>query len=225
MKKILFICDGKNFSKEAFEFVKSLYEKEQFLLTGAFFHSINYGLVIPNTFAPDAGPYISYTEEENDAFLEGIKEFKELCEKHNIEYRVHEESDTWKISDIEKESRFSDLMIVSSSLYFSDVSESEANSVLQQTLHCSECPVMVIPDTIKPIEEIVFAYDGKEDSVHALKQFTYLFPEYCKLETTVVTFDNDPDKEIPHLEYIQEFASRHFNLLSFEHLNFSKKTF
>ena len=225
MKKIVFVCDGKNFSKEAFKFVNSLYEKEPFLLTGAFFHSLNYGLVIPNTFAPDAGPYMSYTEEENEAYEEGIKEFKEECERNNIEYRIHEESDTWEISDLKKESRFADFMVVSASLYFSNVSKSEARAVLQQTLHCAECPVMVIPDNAEPIDEIVVAYDGKKDSVNALKQFIYLFPNYTELETTIVYFDDDANEEIPDLQYIEEFAARHFKLLSFEHWSFSKKCF
>src|SRR5215210_3406268 len=100
MKKIVFVCDGNNFSSEAFQFVNSLYQKEPFLLIGAFFHSINYGLLIPNTFAPGAGPYLSYTEEDNDAFREGIEQFRTSCERNNIEYRVHEESDEWKVADL-----------------------------------------------------------------------------------------------------------------------------
>lgn len=225
MKKIVFVCDGNNFSNEAFQFVKSLYEHQPFLLTGAFFHSINYGLLIPNTFAPGAGPYLSFTEEENEAFHEGIEQFKDLCERNDVEYRVHEESDTWQISDLVKESRFADLMIVGGSQFFSNVSKGEAKAVLQQTLHRAECPVLVMPDKTEAIDEIIFAYDGKRDSVYAIKQFIYLFPHFADLETTVVYFNDDPEKEIPHLQYIQEFAARHFNLLTFEHLNLSKKSF
>src|SRR3954462_844993 len=119
MKKIVFVCDGNNFSNEAFQFVKTLHENVPFLLTGAFFHSLNYGLLIPNTFAPGAGPYLSYTEEENEAFHEGIEQFKDLCERNNIEYRVHEEGDTWQVADLVKESRFADLMILGGSQFFS----------------------------------------------------------------------------------------------------------
>src|SRR5215210_1484435 len=118
MKKIVFVCDGKNFSNEAFQFVKSLYEKEPFLLTGAFFHSINYGLVISNTFAPNAEPFLAYTKEEQDAYCEGIKEFKNLCSINNIEHGIHEESDEWDIEDLVKESRFADVLIVSGELFF-----------------------------------------------------------------------------------------------------------
>src|SRR3954453_176025 len=113
MKKIVLACDGNNFSKEAFRFLNSSYEKEPFLLTGVFFHSINYGLLIPNTFASGAGPYLSYTEEENEAFQHGIDQFKTLCEKNNIDYRVHEESDHWRVADLIKETRFADLVIIS----------------------------------------------------------------------------------------------------------------
>lgn len=224
MKKIVFVCDGNDFSKEAFKFVASLYEKERFLLTGAFFHSLNYGLVIPNTFAPGAGPYLSYTEEESEAFREGINEFKQACERNNIEYRIHEESDEWKISDLVKETRFADLIVVSGPAFFANVTKSEARATLQQTLHRSECPVIVIPATVQPIDEIIVAYDGKKDCLYALKQFTYLFPDYCQLETTIAYFDDDPEKEIPDLQYIEEFAARHFKLLTFERVNLSHKS-
>ena len=88
MKKIVFVCDGNNFSNEAFQFVKSLYESEPFLLAGAFFHSLNYGLLIPNTFAPGADPYLSFTEEENETFHEGIEQFKNLLTFLAFSFRV-----------------------------------------------------------------------------------------------------------------------------------------
>lgn len=225
MKKVVFVCDGNNFSTEAFRFVESLYEKDPFLLIGAFFHSLNYGIVIPNTFAPRAGAYLSYTEEESEAFREGINEFKQKCERNDLEYRVHEESDEWKVADLVKETRFADLIVVSGPAFFSDVSTGESKAVLQQTLHGAECPVIVVPDKAEAIDEIVFAYDGKKDCMLALKQFIYLFPDYCTLETTIVYCNEDPEKEIPYLPYIEEFASRHFKLLTFEHLNLSKRSF
>lgn len=225
MKKIVFVCDGNNFSNEAFQFVKSLHAREPFLLTGAFFHSINYGLVIPNTFAPGAGSYLSFTEEENEAFHKGVDQFKDLCKRSGIEYRVHEESDSWRVSDLVKESRFADLLIVGGSQFFSNVTKGEAKEALQQALHRSECPVLVMPHRATAIDEIIFAYDGKKDSVYAIKQFIALFPHFSELETTIVYFNDDPEKEIPNLQYIEEFAARHFQLVTFEHVNLSKKSF
>src|SRR4051794_26782750 len=133
MKKIVFVCDGNNFSGAVFRFVNSLYENEPFLLAGGFFFFINYWLLITKTIAPDAGPYMAYTEEENEAYHQGIQKFKHLCEKNNIEYRVHEQGDVWDISDLEKESRFADLIVVGGAQFFSDASESEAKTVLQET--------------------------------------------------------------------------------------------
>jgi hypothetical protein len=225
MKKIVFVCDGGNFSTNAFQFVRSLYEQEPFLVTGAFFHSINYGLIIPNTFAPGAGPYLSYTEEENEAFEEGVRQFKTACEKHEIEFRVHRESDAWDVDDLVKESRFSDLLVISAALFFSNVAQSEAKAVLQQALRAAECPILVLPDKVQPIDEVIVAYDGKKDSVYALKQFTYLFAQYCDLETTIVYLSDDPAATFPEADYIEEFAARHFKLLCFEHLSYGKKTF
>jgi hypothetical protein len=225
MKKIVFVCDGNNFSKEAFKFVEALYENEPFLLTGAFFHSIDYALLIPNTFAATATSFLAYQEDENEAYQGGITQFRRLCERNNIEYRIHEESEIWKIEDLVKETRFADLVVIGGSQFFSGVDKDEAKAVLQETLHRSECPIIVIPDNVEPIEEVIFAYDGKRDSLYALKQFIYLFPCLCQLETTIVYCNENSDKEIPDLAFIEEFAARHFRSLTFEHLKTSKKAF
>ncbi len=66
-------------------------------------------------------------------------------------------------------------MIVSASSFFSNVSQGEAKAILHKTLHSSECPVMVIPEKVERIEKVVFAYDGKKDSVFALNNSHIFF--------------------------------------------------
>lgn len=93
-------------------------------------------------------------------------------------------------------------------------------------LHSSECPIIFLPARPAPIDEIVFAYNERENRVFALKQFTNLFPAYTKLETTIVCINYDQEKEEkPDLKYIKEFATGHFKLLSFIYLNLEKMAF
>ncbi len=225
MKKIVFISDSSNFSKKTFEFLRSLYEKEPFLLTGAFFHSVNYGLVIPNTFAPDAGPFVKYTKHELFAYTSGIQEFKSLCLKHQIEYRVHQEGDEWDIRDFIKESRFADLVVMSGEHFFGDIEEEQPNEFLTQALSHAECPVLVVPDKAKPVKRIAVAYDGTKESMYALKLFSATFPGFRDLPTDIYYWVNKTDDDIPDLEYVEEFVGRHFSNANFREMFFDAEKY
>jgi len=62
MKKILFLCDGDNFSKGAFEFVKQISVKESVVIKGLFFTPIDIDQLMPISFVPIAEPYVKLKE-------------------------------------------------------------------------------------------------------------------------------------------------------------------
>jgi len=49
MKKVLLICDEANFSKAAFKFINSLDGVEKNLVTGVFYLSVDFRLLIPSS--------------------------------------------------------------------------------------------------------------------------------------------------------------------------------
>ena len=222
MKKILFVCDVNNFPKGAFKFIENLKETDQFLLTGAFFHSANFDIVMPASvaFAPD--PIVAFTDTDVEAVAGSIEKFKQKCEQSGIEYLVHEESDTFQIEDFVKETRFADVAVVSEELFFIHIDAEQPNSYLKEVLHRSECPVLVIPENYTSITNVAIAYDGKKESMFAVKQFCYLFPQYTTLPTHVLYWVHKTDDEIPDMEYIEEFASRHFTNLDFKEIFFDQ---
>ncbi len=223
MKKIILAADGKNFPVGAFEFIKELNQSEGLLLTGAFLHAINFEEFLPGVFANYPGPVIDFIEEEKLLVKKQVQHFEELCKRNGIEYRVHEESMNWDIEDLAKETRFADMMIMSEELFCNEFSQGEPNSFMQQTIHRSECPVVCVPEKFKPFNKVVFAYDGKKDSMYALKQFCHLFPQFSKKETNIVYAKEGEDDVIPDMGYLEEYAGRHFENLNFEKLPFNGK--
>lgn len=225
MKKIVFVCDVDNFSPGVFTFIESLHEKEPFLLTGAFFHSVNFDVSMPTglAFAPD--PLLAFTDNDLAAVNNSIKKFEERCKLNGIEYRVHEESEVFEINDFIKETRFADLVVISQKLFFSHVDDDQPNSYMKQVLHTSECPALIIPENYSPATHVTIAYDGKKESMFAVKQFCYLFPLYTKLPTEMVYWVDKSDDEIPDIEYLEEFAARHFSNLNFKELFFDPKKY
>ncbi len=225
MKKIIFACDGKYFPKGAFEFVKELQQSDPVLLIGAFLHAVNFEEYIPGIFSLYSSPVAAFLEEEKAEHQKNIDVFVELCQRNGIEYRVHEESKNWNINDLVKESRFADLMVMSEELFCSDINVSEPNGFMQQAIHKAECPVMLFPENYQSFRKILIAYDGKKESMFALKQFCSIFPQYSNMETTIVYSKEDMDDTIPDMLYIEEYAGRHFRNLTFEKLHFNGKEY
>lgn len=220
MKKIVLACDGKNFSSAVFTFLEQLNETEPILLTGAFFLSVDYRILIPSSIYPDPEPLAELVAEERVNVIKSIELFKEKCRSSGIKYRLHEEGKSWDIIALVRKSRFSDLLVVSEELFFKSWGSKQPNHFMRQVLHDSECPVIVIPENYTTIKKIVAAYDGKRQSVFALKLFSLLFPQFKKLETTIVYIKDDENDRIPDVEYLEEYVTRHFPNANIEKLHF-----
>ncbi|NCU02449.1 MAG: universal stress protein [Chitinophagaceae bacterium] len=210
MKKILLAFDGTHFSNGAFEFARKLNELEPVLVTGAFlpqaqaasFWSYADGMSGPQ-FVPlyeDAGAEVTKANKAK---------FEELCQRNGMEYRVHEDLYDFALPELKTETRYADLLIIGSEVFYENLGSSP-NEYLQEILHKSECPVMVVPEKYDFPKTNVLCYDGTESSVYAIKQYAYLFPELVKRSTLLVYVNDDGNNEFPQQVNIEELVSRHF---------------
>lgn len=207
--------DGNNFPQGAFDFAEQLNQQQPVLLTGLFLPSVDYTDISMYYIGGLAGPLYPLTlDEEPGIMLAAKKRFEELCLKHHIEYRIHDDIQGSIIDGIKKESRYSDLLILSNELFYKNLGERTQKEYLNDTMHAAECPIIVVPESFSFPQSIVMAYDGTEESVYAIKQFSYLFPELTGLKTLVV-YASDSGDEIPDMPYVEEFAARHFSNLTF----------
>ena len=218
MKKIIIAFDGKHFSEGAFRMAEWLNYKESVLVAGVFLSPVDYREIIGYSGIGIGTPVLVPVVETNDQEIsENIRRFEERCLKNHIEYRVHKDTDLFAITELITETRFADLLIVSSELFYENVDKDQPNEYLRKTLHQSECPVLVVPENFDVPESIVLAYDGKASSVYAVKQFTYLFPSLSDTEALLV-YAGDDKAEIPHFSEISELAARHFDNLTIQQL-------
>ena len=120
--------------------------------------------------------------------------------------------------------RFADLAIIGSEVFYKNFGNDNPNSHLKTTLHNAECPVLLVPERLETIDNIILAYDGSKSSVFAIKQFVNTLPELCTKETLLVYAVED-NKEIPDLAFIEELAARHFPNLTFYKLDIDPKVY
>jgi len=224
MKNIVFACDGKNFSNGAFAFAKLINETEPVLLIGAFFLSIDYRLLIPSSIYPDPGPLADLVADERVNAIHSVQLFKEECLSNGIEYRIHEDGKSWDIDELIKESRFSDLVVISEELFFRNWGNKQPNHFLREVMHGCECPVIVIPENFNSVEKILIAYDGKPSSVFALKMFSLLFPTYSNLETNILYIKDEENENIPEVKQLQEYILTHFLNAKIKKLHSDRKS-
>ena len=203
------VLDGKHFSSGAFEFVREMNEADPVLLVGIFVPGIEFTDILYSMggmVGPVYGPEI-YKEEAAD-LAANQAHFKTLCEKAHLEYRIHGGPVGDIVHDIKNESRFADVLVIGSELFFSNLGAERRREYLTHVLHEAECPVIAIPENwIRP-KTLVVSYDGSPSAVFALKQFAYLMPNLARLKTVV--FNVSLEGGIPELELLAELAGRHY---------------
>lgn len=101
---------------------------------------------------------------------QSIKTFEDACAAEGLSNSVRVISDN-HVNNIINETAFIDLM-----LYSDDIRNLPFSG---NFISSAYCPVLFVPNTGNFFREIVFTYDGSVSSIHAMKQFTYLFP-WCK---------------------------------------------
>ncbi len=214
MKKIVIAFDGRHFSEGAFEFVKLLNEKQAVLVTGVFLPVVDYAELLYSIGGISGPIYYKEVEmEDTGIVLSNIKHFKTKCEHAGIEFRVHQSLDKHVISELKHESRYADLMVVGSELFYENLGNSTQDDYIGNVLHKSECPVILIPENYKHPENAILTFDGGASSVYAIKQFSYLLPELIDNKATLV-FAGTGSEHIPDLDYVKEYVSRHYNDLN-----------
>lgn len=222
MKKILVVFDGYNFSPAALDFVQSLSQEGAFLLTGVFLSSIDYKVLLGYPFASPS--YITAVEYDNELYVNNVAYFKNFCEQNGIEYRIHDDLGGEALNTLKMETRFADALILGSETFFKDVELNTPGEYLKEILHDAECPVLLLPENCPFPERIVLSYDGSRQSMYALKQFAYVFPELCKKETLLV-YGSTEDDELPNIDLLEEFAGRHYSNLTLLKLDLDPKVY
>ena len=228
MKKILLAFDGTNFSNGAFEFVKNINAMQPVMVTGVFLPQVDYANLWSYAEAANLAEGAAYIplmeDEETEVIQKNIDHFKELCEKNNIEYRVHKDVFDFALPEFRKETRFADVAILSGELFYKGVMDGHQFDYIKQAVRYAECPVLVVPENYQFPDNNILAYDGSAEAVYAIRQFAYIFPELASNQTLLVYAD-EGNKDFPAKDHITELAARHFPSLSFYKLELDARRY
>ncbi|OJW80919.1 MAG: hypothetical protein BGO69_19740 [Bacteroidetes bacterium 46-16] len=199
MQKILFVTDAMRLNTNTIDFASYIAKMTQSKLAGIFLDNLKYEST------PQIKEYMgtAYVEsivsdeeqspEQKEAIKKNINIFREYCKQNDISGIVHLDKGL-PITEALRESRFADMIIVDPATSFAYHEETIPTKFVRNLLMKSECPVIVAPGRFEQIDEIVFAYDGSSSSVFAIKQFTYLLPQFVVKQITLLHIkENEQD--------------------------------
>ena len=211
MKKIILISESKQFTKVATQFIRQLTAEQPTLIVGCFAHSLNYAELIETARPPYMRLVVDLIEQDREAVDENIILFEHICHCEKNKYRVHEENNKFKIEHLVTESRFADLLVVNERLFSRTPARERTEIDLKQALQKAECPILLLPENIQPFKKIAITYDGRKQSMFALKQFSYLFPHLRNLPTEIVYLSEEEKDEVPSTHLLKEYVHNIFS--------------
>ena len=153
---------------------------------------------------------IDHLSEEDSQKAEVISTFEKGVKNAKIRYQIYND---FKITahELIRQTTYADLLILSYEIFFNHVTKKKDTSLLYQILKGSRCPVMIVPENIKPVRNIILTYDGKESSVFAIRAFSNLFDCAVKDKlTTILTVSPKEHEEIINEKLLMELVKEHF---------------
>lgn len=152
------------------------------------------GLFVENLYERHQDPgalYFQNTLKKNETELvamntdQAVMLFINQCTLQKIKVETY--IDTGEpIEQVISESRFADLLIVDPKMSFYGAKDQLPSHFIKEILEGAECPVILAPEEYTDTKEIVFCYDGSASSVYAMKQFTYLLPQFGCRKTVLL---------------------------------------
>ncbi|HVX01501.1 MAG TPA: universal stress protein [Candidatus Babeliaceae bacterium] len=212
MKKILFTCDGEHFYRSAFKMAASLNNQEKIFLKGIFVPSIDYSIMVSLASADSYEGMMppELFDQEEKAMDKSIAEFETLCKENGVSYDLYKHTGFESLQVLLDEARFSDLILLGSDHFISVLDRTLPNMEMNQLLHDTECPVLLVPPNFVEPECIVFAYDGGASCMAAAKQFGALMASYTKLPFKAVFFSSSSEGKAPYEAMVIEYLSCHY---------------
>jgi len=162
---------------------------------------------------------IDHLSEEDSQKAEVISTFEKGVRNAKIRYQIYND---FKITahELIRQTTYADLLILSYEIFFNHITRKKDTSLLYQILKGSRCPVLIVPENIKPIKNIILTYDGKESSVFAIRAFSNLFDFAVKDKvSTILTVSPKVDEEILNEKLLMELVKEHFRNVGRQLLN------
>ena len=210
MKKLLVVFGGTSYSNSLAEFALRLARTSRSLVHGVF--------VSPSTVPPVQYPFpndLSLTAADwatvdiiyqNQKLIEAnIQVLKDSCAEENIACTIRSDTDI-TLDEVIDHSAFADLIVCQANEDFGDMS-------IRELLVDTHCPVLLVPRLAHLPTRAVLCYDESFSSMWAIKMYSYLFPEWKHLPSTLLSINPKGDDGLKYGDYLADWLPQHYSNL------------
>jgi hypothetical protein len=208
MKKILILIGKPGVSHHVMDFIADCAKQEQIKVSGLFMTSLTKADEDNYPFPSDINLAESDHSKQTDAEEAKFKEetnmnvFESACKAAGLNCdikKIHEDY----LDNIVDETAFADLIVC-------DDDMKTVHFWMNSFVSSAHCPVLLVPEGYSAVKETVFAFDGSPSSIHAMKQFTYLFPWFQKEKASLVSVLPSNVTEIDYRSQVEEWLFLHY---------------
>lgn len=146
---------------------------------------------------------------------QNVSLFKKVCKRKSVRYTIEREEGVPGFEMI-TESRYADIIVTDTATSFKSTLEGTPTAFLKNLLKDTECPVVVAPPVFEGIDRIIFTYDGTRSSAFAMKQFTYLFPQFEDKSVTVFHVNDGATWTEDEKRKLTGWLQNHYSAIGFE---------
>lgn len=214
MNKFIVALDGLHYSETAVRYALDWTKPGDAFLSGIFLDDPTYtGFKIYDAI-DDQGisNQVLETNRKIDANkrMQSAIDFSNRCQKAGLQHNIHHDRHI-AVIDLIQETRFADLLLISQEEKFSHHEQEFPSRFLREIMNDTECPIVILPKTHRPVENIIFFYDGRFQSVHSMRNFAFLFPNWSSLPTQLMSVRSMEDNlHLPNNKLLKEWLGRHF---------------
>ena len=217
MAKFLVALDGNNsFNQDLFQLSANLLENlDDHLFVGMLVKDVSYintvSSVVEETATVDVLPTNGFLNEEDHVITEVISQFEKTAKDTNIKHEIYNDF-RLTAHEVIKQSTYADLLIMSYQVFYNYFTGKPDTSILYQILKGSKCPVLILPEGTKRIDNIIFTYDNKESSVFAIRAFSGLFSGNIKDKiVSILSVMPNADEEIKNEKLLLNLVKQHYS--------------
>ncbi|MBC7424298.1 MAG: universal stress protein [Ferruginibacter sp.] len=219
MKKIIAAFDGLKYAESTSDYAIAIAKQTSTHLVGVFLNDSLYtSYKIYDLVAKDGvSQEALHTLQAKDKVIRAAASanFEETCKQQGQEYTVHHDHNI-AIQELKHESIYADLLIINAKETLTHYPEKLPTAFIRDLLTDTQCPVLVVPQKYQPIKNVILLFDGEPSSVHAIKMFTYLLPQFTTLPTQVISVKTPENSlHVPDNKLMKEFMKRHFTKAAF----------
>lgn len=223
MKKIIAAIDGLKFSESTTKYAVHVAKQLNAHLVGVFLDDPTYtSYKIYDVVVKDGASEArlrQYDRADAETRNDASKRFEAAAANAGITYSIHHDRGI-ALQDLLHESIYADLLVIDSHETLTHYVEKQPTRFISDLLSDVQCPVLLVPDKYKPIDNIVLLYNGEPSAVYAIKMFSYLFPLFKTLETEVVSVKTpNQTLHLPDNKLMKEFMKRHFPKVDYNVIN------